>query len=151
MGEVHPLVFRLRGDEKNYLKGDCGDRKRAERETGREIMRESKSVWLAALASLFPISPFLMSVQLFPDPVKTEVAAPRYFPNHSSRAVRGRGSIASSSYAGISICLAERGLVITHRGTALMEAGHREELLPFPSWRSSLSLEPFIRPCSLDI
>lgn len=50
-----------------------------------------------------------------------------------------------TSYAGISICLAERGLAITHRGTVLMEAGHREELLPFPSQRNSLSLEPFIR------
>lgn len=44
MGNVHPLVFRLQEDEKNYLKRDCGDRKRAKRETGREIMRESKSV-----------------------------------------------------------------------------------------------------------
>lgn len=50
-----------------------------------------------------------------------------------------------TSYAGISIRLAERGLAITHRGTALMEAGHGEELLPFPSRRNSLSLEPFIR------
>lgn len=150
-GQSAPSRFQITSGWEELFKGRLQGQE-ASRERDRKRNNERKQIRLTRCISFsLPHQSVLNEHSVVSRPGQDRGCGSSLFPKSLQPCCLRHGLYRFMSYAGISIRLAERGLVITHRGTALMEAGRRQELLSFPSWRNSLSLEPFIRPCSLDI
>lgn len=142
-GRSAPSRFQIMRGWEELFKGRLRGQE-ASRERDRKRNNERKQIRLTRCISFsLPHQSALNERSVVSRPGQDRGCGSSLFPESLQPCRSRQGLDRFMSYAGISICLAERGLVITHRGTALMEAGHREEPLPFPSWRNSLSLEPF--------